>query len=318
MSTPAKLAACVLGLALIFGGTFWAGRLAGPPAPTGDGGGHAAAEGGHGEPEDRAAEPAERPGEAAVPAGLQVSQDGYTLSPLDTRLTAGEARDLRFTVTGPDGRPVTAYRVEHGKKLHLIVVPRDLGEFQHLHPELGADGVWSVPLTVPAPGAYRMFADFVPEGGAGLTLGADLYAAGDYRPVTPPATGRTVTVDGYTVTLDGDLTAGRTSRLTLTVSRDGKPVTDLEPYLEAYGHLVVLRGGDLAYLHVHPAGAPGDGRTRPGPAVVFDAEVPSGGSYRLFLDFKHKGAVRTAAFTARTDGVPAVPAAPEESGGHGH
>ncbi|GAA1256728.1 hypothetical protein GCM10009677_03660 [Sphaerisporangium rubeum] len=309
MSTPAKLAACVLGLVLVFGGTFWAGRLAGPaaePRPAAATG-HAGSGGPHGAGDAAAGNPAK---DTPVPAGLQVSQDGYTLVPLDTALTPGETTGFRFTVTGADGRPVTAYEVAHGKKLHLIVVPRDLGGFQHLHPELGPGGVWSVPLTLPAPGAYRMFADFVPEGATGLTLGADLYAPGDYRPGTPPDTGRRVTVDGYTVTLDGDLTAGRTSRLTLTVSRDGRPVTDLEPYLGSYGHLVALRGGDLAYLHVHPA--PGG----PGPAVAFDAEVPSGGSYRLFLDFKHNGAVRTAAFTVSADGTMSV--APEETGDHGH
>jgi hypothetical protein len=83
----------------------------------------------------------------------------------------------------------------------------------------------------------------------------------------------------------------------LTVTRDGKPVSDLEPYLAAYGHLVALRAGDLAYLHVHPEGTPGDGKTAPGPDVVFYAQVPSPDRYHLFLDFKHEGVVRTAAFT---------------------
>ena len=67
------------------------------------------------------------------------------------------------------------------------------------------------------------------------------------------------TVGDYTVTLDGDVKAGGDSKLTLTVAKDGKPVTDLQPYLAAYGHLVALRDGDLAYLHVHPEGEPGDG-----------------------------------------------------------
>ena len=90
----------------------------------------------------------------------------------------------------------------------------------------------------------------------------------------------------------------RTSELTLSVSQDGQPVTDLQPYLGAYGHLVALREGDLAYLHVHPDGAPGDGSTEPGPDVVFDAAVPSDGGYRLFLDFQHDGVVRTAGVRA--------------------
>jgi hypothetical protein len=114
-------------------------------------------------------------------------------------------------------------------------------------------------------------------------------------------------VDGYTVSLTGDLNPGAASKLTLSVARDGVPVTDLQPYLGAYGHLVALRNGDLAYLHVHPDGAPGDGRTTAGPQITFYADVPSTGSYRLYLDFQHNGVVRTAEFTAVAG--PPVPAA---------
>jgi hypothetical protein len=122
-------------------------------------------------------------------------------------------------------------------------------------------------------------------------------------------------VDGYEVQLTGDLVAGQASPLTLTVRKDGQPVTDLQPYLAAYGHLVALRDGDLAYLHVHPEGAPGDGRTAAGPEIDFVAEVPSAGTYRLFLDFQHDGVVRTAEFTAATSGANVVAAEP--AGGHG-
>jgi hypothetical protein len=120
---------------------------------------------------------------------------------------------------------------------------------------------------------------------------------GGFAPQGLPEPSATAVVDDYTVTLAGDLQPGTESELTLSVSRDGRPVTDLEPYLAAYGHVVALRDGDLAYLHVHPDGAPGDGTTQPGPDVVFHTTLPTAGSYRLFLDFKHDGVVRTAAFT---------------------
>jgi hypothetical protein len=166
---------------------------------------------------------------------------------------------------------------------------------------LGPDGA---PITAFAP-------DGRPEA---ITLGADVAVAGAYTPAALPTPSRTATVDGYTVHLDGDLVPGRTNELTLTVSKAGRPVTDLQPYLAAYGHLVALRDGDLAYLHVHPEGTPGDGRTAAGPDIEFMAEVPSPGSYRLFLDFQHRGVVRTAEFT-----VPAGPAADggtHREGGH--
>jgi hypothetical protein len=333
MNTPAKLGAYVLGLAVVFGGALGAGRVVGPtatsaavPAPGQDHSAMAtpaapAASDGHGGHETAAAT-----AQSDTPGGLQVSDSGYTLNPLTT-IKAGEPTDFRFTVSGPDARPVTDYQVEHDKKMHFIVVSRDLASFQHVHPEMTADGTWSVKLTLADPGAYRAFADFVPAGGSGLTLGADLLVAGDYQPRALGEVSRTATVDGYTVALQGDLVPGRSSKLTLSVSKDGKPVTDLQPYLGAYGHLVALRAGDLAYLHVHPDGAPGDGKTTAGPEITFYAEVPSGGGYRLFLDFQHEGKVRTADFTAQAGAGQPQPtaeptvepsASPSSHGDHTH
>ncbi|MDX3187458.1 hypothetical protein PV458_03505 [Streptomyces sp. MN03-5084-2B] len=298
MNTTARLALFGGTLALLAAGGFAVGGAVGPvPATTGE-------SAGHGDPGGEHAGMADD-----LPGGLASSKDGYTFTPAGTGLEPGR---FTFTITGPDGKPVTGYDVEHEKKLHLIVVRRDTAGFRHVHPEMAPDGTWSVPLALPAAGSYRAFADFTPTGGPALTLGTDLSVAGDYQPATH-APSRTAQVDGYTVQLAGDLTAGKTSPLTLTVSRDGVPVTDLQPYLGAYGHLVALREGDLAYLHVHPHGAPGDSRTAPGPEIEFAAEVPSAGTYRLFLDFRHGGVVRTAEFTLPTAGTPAAP-----TDGHGH
>lgn len=164
-----------------------------------------------------------------------------------------------------------------------------------------------------------MFADFVPAGGDGLTLGADLHVAGRYDPQPLPPAATTSTVDGYTVSLSGAVKANESSPLVLSVSRNGKPVTDLQPYLGAYGHLVALRASDLAYLHVHPMGKPG--ATPAGPEIGFHATFPSNGDYRLFLDFKHGNVVRTAEFTVsvRAGREPAVTVpTPEPGHGHGH
>ncbi|MER6911811.1 hypothetical protein ABT354_09080 [Streptomyces sp. NPDC000594] len=249
----------------------------------------------------------------ARPGGLAVSEGGYTLEFDSTILSAG-VRTVTFRVTGPDGRPVTGFTPEHGKELHLIAVRRDTTGFQHVHPVMDEKGTWSVEVTL-TPGDWRFFADIHPAGHDGtLTLGIDASVAGAYDPQPISEDTRTAHVDGYTVTLDGDLAPGEMGELTLTVSREGKPVTDLEPYLEAYGHLVALRVGDLGYLHVHPEGEPGDGTTEPGPGITFLAAAPSGGTYRLYLDFQHDGTVRTAEFTVR-----ATQAASDHTGHHhGH
>ena len=141
-------------------------------------------------------------------------------------------------------------------------------------------------------GAYRVFADFRPAGGTATTLASDVLVGGRFapRPLPAPATG--VRVDGYDVTLrTTGATAGREATLTYTVSRGGQPVA-VQPYLGASGHLVALRTGDLAYLHVHPLKGGADaGR------IAFAATYLSAGRYRLFLQFRHEGRVHTAALT---------------------
>lgn len=235
-------------------------------------------------------------GAAAPPGGLQISQDGYTFHLVDTPTTAGTEATLAFHIIGPDGHPVTEFDIEHEKRLHLIVANRSLTEFQHVHPEMADDGLWTLPITLDAGGAYRAFADFSPSGGDPLTLGADLLVLGSANPGPMPAEAPTSTVDGYEVSLDGRMASGEEDTLSFTVTRDGSPV-ELEPYLGAYGHLVVLRAGDLAYLHAHPHGdEPQPGQTG-GPSVGFATTAPSIGTYRLFLDFQVDGVVHTASFT---------------------
>lgn len=307
MTVPAKLAGFAAVLALAFGAAFALGSLADPvtseaaeeggahtedPAMAGgDTDGSHVDDGGH-EQDGLGAEPAS----AALP-GLAVSQDGYTLVPRTTSVPAGRSVPYVFTVTGPDGAPVTAYTESHEKELHLIVVRRDLVGFQHVHPTRSPDGTWTVDLDLSEPGAYRVFADFEPAAlGDGLTLGADLFVGGDFSPAPLPPAAATDRVGGFDVALDGAAVAGEETELVFTLSEEGTPVTDLQPYLGAFGHLVALRGGDLAYLHTHPAqdAHPGDVG---GPQVRFATTFPTAGTYRLFLDFAVDGTVRTAEFT---------------------
>ena len=317
MNAWQKLAGFIFGLVVVFAAAVGVGAILGP-----DGGAETESSQAHGDMPAAAAEAAAD----ELPGGLMSTDRGYTLELASTRVDAGKKMPLRFRITDSTGAAVTRYVDSHEKQLHLIVVRRDMVGFQHVHPVLDGDGTWSVPVDLSRAGDYRVFADFVPAGGEALTLGADLHVAGRYDPQPLPVAQTKTVVDGYTVTLSGTPKANESSMLTLTVSRNGKPVTDLQPYLGAYGHLVALRASDLAYLHVHPIGEPGDGTTPAGPEIGFHTTVPSNGDYRLFLDFKHDGVVRTAEFTVSVgpDGSvkPAAPSSAPASepapAGHGH
>ncbi|MDG4763593.1 hypothetical protein O7632_05630 [Solwaraspora sp. WMMD406] len=297
-----RLAAAVGGFLLALLAGFALGRaVTAPTGPAAAGSGYAATSGDHTHPPGTQAHNhgnGADGGDGQV-AGLSLSDSGYTLVPATTVLTAGVDTDFEFQVIGAGRQPVTEFEVVHEKRLHLIVARRDLTGFQHLHPELAPDGTWSVPLRLDAPGIWRVYTDFsVREPGGtprAMTLGVDLVVAGDYAPVGLPAATTSAQVDDFTVRMEGAPQVGASAPLLFRVTRDGVPVTDLEPYLGAYGHLVALRAGDLGYLHVHPEPDLVDG------AVKFWLAAPSPGDYRLFLDFQVAGEVRTAEFTVTVD-----------------
>jgi hypothetical protein len=272
VSAPVKLAGFAAALAALFGAGTLAGAVSGASAPGGER--RAVA---HGEGEMAMSMPAVR--------GLSVAADGLRLVVEDPERRRGATEPLRFRIVDGEGRAVRHYDVEHTKRMHLIVARRDLTGFQHLHPTMQPDGTWTTPLKLREPGAYRVFADFS-RAGRPVTLATDLRVDGaaDLRALPAPAA--LASTGGYDVRLDaGAPRAGREAALRFTITRDGVPVRT-EPYLGAGGHLVALRDGDLAFLHVHPT----DG-------VGFEATFPTAGAYRLFLQFKHAGRVHTAAFT---------------------
>ena len=304
MKTPSspgtKLAAFGAAVTLVFGATFGVARAMAPDGAADrtaedHGGGHGSApppvadeHGGHGS-EKSAPAPDEHGGQtstkpAAAAPGLAVAEAGYRLVAETTSLASGPAVPFRFRIDGPDGRPVQRYEQLHERELHLIVVRRDLTGFQHVHPARSPDGTWAIDLDLEEGGTWRAFADLAPTGGpAQLTLGVDLQVPGSFTPGTGPAASAPAD-PALGVSFDR-----RGDDIEITVRRDGATI-EPEPYLGARGHLVALRAGDLAYLHVHPL----EGGE---PAVRFGAELPTAGSYALFFDYQVGGVVHTATTT---------------------
>ncbi|HUP73943.1 MAG TPA: hypothetical protein VM282_12960 [Acidimicrobiales bacterium] len=222
--------------------------------------------------------------------GLATADADYRLVADTDVLTADASAPYRFRIVGTDG-VVTEFDVAHTKTMHLIVVRRDFVGFQHLHPDMDAAGTWQANLTLSQAGAYRVFADFVIDGQK-RTLGTDLFVGGSFEPQPMPGTDHIADAgDGYTVELPGHPHAGEETTLTFVIRHHGVVVDDIADYLGARGHLVALRDGDLAYLHVHADEE----------QLLFETAFPTPGAYRLFLQFSHTGQVRTAAFTIDTE-----------------
>jgi hypothetical protein len=289
-STSSRLAAFAAGLAVLGAAAAGVGAATHPRPPFQDCLKAAAAEAGFGKDAMGGASMVE-----AIPGadGLRSQLAGVALRPLPRPFAAGTAATWRFRLTGCDGEALRGFEPENGKLLHLIVVRKDLTAYQHLHPRLDPDGTWSVELRTPRAGDYRAIADFVIDGRK-YVVGTTLHVPGAADDSPLPAPALHARTDGYDVELQrpARLEAGEEDQLTFRITRDGRPVRDLQPYLGAYGHLVALHAPELAYSHVHP-----DGEDRAQGAITFATELHERGAYRLFMQFRADGRVHTAAFT---------------------
>ncbi len=230
--------------------------------------------------------------------GLAATENGFTLEIADPERALKQTEPLRFRIVDGDGAPVRDFDVEHTKRMHLIVVRRDLTGFQHLHPRMAArrhlGGAAAADRARRVPRLRRLLE---------RRRGDDAGRRPARSPATPPRRrcprpSRPPSATAATTSASPRAPPPRASRPTSSSrSRsDGEPV-EVEPYLGADGHLVALREGDLAFLHVHPitdeASAPGE--------IAFEATFPTAGSYRLFLQFQVDGEVETVAFTQEVE-----------------
>jgi hypothetical protein len=259
----------------------------------------------------------------ALVAGTALEAADYRLelTTAPPAVEAGRPARFRFAVFHPvTGAAVTDFAVVHDRPYHLFVVSQDLTHFDHVHPEQGPDGSFSIELTLPRPGYYKLYSDFLPSGGGPQIIAQPVVTArfdGDIVSSIArlePDRSLSKTIEGTIVELQidpGELVSGGSVPLKFRLLDETtrEPVTDLEPYLGAWGHALVLSEDGLEYIHAHPTEMlpeSGDAGTtlkdratalRGGPVVTFDALFPKAGRYRVWLQFHRRGRTTTAWFT---------------------
>lgn len=228
-------------------------------------------------------------------------------------IKAGQPTTLAFAIR-EQGKSavVNKFQLVHEKYFHLIMVSDDLSWFAHEHPQMAPDGRFYLKWAFPRAGRYWLYSDFTPANGSNTVARSEVRVSGGAAKPMPrlvPDQTLTKTVDGYDVSVKvvPALQAGRQSLLTYQITKDGQPVSDLQPYLAATGHLMAIHqnGRDVVHTHaVSPGADPQTGlevtpemATASGPQVTYKLQLPTGGVYRIWAQFQHNGRVLTVPFT---------------------
>jgi hypothetical protein len=260
-------------------------------------------------------------------APFDVRDYNLDFSTVPSVVKAGYKASLHFKFFHPGtGEQIKKFEVVHEKQFHLFLISQDMEYFQHIHPEEQPDGTWTIDATLPKPGYYKVLSDLMPSGGSAQFIARPLVTAGYAGDLAAdsahlvPDTNLTKTVDDLTATLSydpGTCIVGLYCHLNflLTDTATGRPVTDLQTYLGAFGHTLMMSEDMVDYVHSHPldilAQPDDDGgppqflippgadleAIRGGPSVTFEGLMPKPGRYRAWTQFRRNNKVHTFAFT---------------------
>ena len=239
------------------------------------------------------------------------------------QVKAGEKATLLFSVSHPGtGEKIKKFELTHDRPYHLFVISQDMEFFQHIHPEQNEDGTWAIEVVLPKPGYYALLSDFLPSGGATQFLTRPLVTAGFSGDLVGqsaqlvPDTWLTKTVDELTATIKYDpdiMRSGAYSHITFNLTKSGteEPVKELQTYLGAFGHMLIMSEDMIDYVHSHPvemiALEANLETIRSGPTVMFEGLMPKPGRYRSWAQFRYNDKLYTFANTFEVYDVGVTP-----------
>jgi hypothetical protein len=259
-------------------------------------------------------------------APYDVRDYGLDLQTVPPVIRPGVKTTIHLKVSHPStGETITGFETVHEKQYHFFVISQDMEYFQHIHPEQQNDGTWTIDVTLPKAGYYKLLSDFLPTGGASQFLARPLVTEGyagdlvaDSAHLVPDSV-LTKTVDDMTATVSFDppaFRAGEYGHMTLSLSdaATGRPITDLQTYLGAFGHALIMGEDMVHYVHAHPLDVVPTGNDggppvfvippgadletlRGGPDVTFEGLMPRSGRYRAWMQFRRNDKVYTFAVT---------------------
>jgi hypothetical protein len=223
-----------------------------------------------------------------------------------------------YKINNDKGEILKNFAVAHEKIMHFITVRKDLAYFQHLHPDFNqATGEFTVAVTFPEHGPYRIFPDFTPGVDNPQKLPVTVFSdvdVGDQTKYSAQSiiadTQTNKAIEGYQIAFTvPKIKAQEEFTYSLEINNNGQPVTDLEKYLGALGHSVILKADKLDFIHTHALEATSEENSTEGhnmnamqsdkvsnvrgPEISFTTTLPESGTYKIFAQFQHQGKIVT-------------------------
>ena len=241
-------------------------------------------------------------------------------------LTAGTPATIVFSLKDREGKPMEGLLVHHDRLVHVVISSQDFSEFAHIHPddfgpitpEMIKAAQYPVKFTFPKAGRYIIGIDFAAKDqtysrhflvdvAGGPEMGAPARELSGKK--------RFGDLDVTFSSLPERITAGKEVTLTYLFSKDGRPSTDLEPYLSAPMHLAIISSDLTRFIHTHGEipGTPAmehhghdmemkmNVPKKFGPEIDVHVVFPVRGLYQIFGQVGHGGKVIATSFMVEVE-----------------
>jgi hypothetical protein len=198
---------------------------------------------------------------------------------------------------GSTGLPIDDLITHHESLLHLVVVSADGAFYNHIHPPRVAPGRFAIAITPDRPGRYTAYAEIERRDSGTQVIARDFVVGGTgfARPAQfqgPGTTRQIADIQVHVRSSLADLQAGEQATFTFSFSKDGKPVSDLQPWLGMAGHMIARSSDGAIFAHIHALGpmAPSgilETGVNYGPDIQFVYTFPQPGRYQIWGQFRH-------------------------------
>jgi hypothetical protein len=233
------------------------------------------------------------------------------------KIVTGSPTTLLLSIADREGNPIKGLTIMHDRILHVVIAGQDFRIFAHIHPddfekvtpELIKTARFLLRYTFPKAGRYIIGVDFaVNDQPFSRHFIVDVSGETEMGPPKEDLS-RKKRFGEYDVTLSSKpetITAGREVMFRYIITMNGKPVTDVEPYLSAPMHLSIISSDLKYFIHTHGelSGMPPMGHehmhmivpNKFGPEIEVHMVFPAKGIYQIFGELRHHGKVIITSF----------------------
>ena len=229
---------------------------------------------------------------AIVESGITANniQDRILVTSNSNTIKVGCLNTINFTLVDKKNNQITGNDLQttHTRKIHIMLIDPTLTDYQHVHPILvkSNDGEHFTFDFTPNSPSYIMWADIAPNNTGQEYINTTIGTINtNLKPNEKINTVAKVGAYKINLVFEDTVTKNVMTMLIAIITKNGKPVKNLQPIMGATAHIAVFAKNGQILIHAHPEE---NANAKKG-IISFHLDPKSSGYAKMFIQFKVAG-----------------------------